>query len=245
MVFSHIMNSPPVVRVRSLEKVKVRPFVWPLVLGAVLMLTSASPTRGQDKPADSQSRFRTYLAMEYIYQDFPDDFDGFSFYSDGINLYTVPTLSAGNGFRVSLGFREPRFGFEVSYQTSSHTTDWLGIPGKARHHEVGADAKRYLFPGGWVQPYGKVGLLLHFLVLDEGAIDLETDSLDTVREMYGGGIGLRLAGGLRVNITGTLGLRGEAEFRVGRFRTLAGRTINTLSASNLVFSAGMVYTFKR
>ena len=224
---------------------KIRPSVWPFVLGVVLMLAPALSTWGQDKPADSLPRFRTYLAVEYVYQDFPDDFDGYSFYSDGINLYTVPAMSPGNGFRISLGFRESRFGAEVSYQTSSHTTDWLGIPGKARHHEVGADAKRYLFPGGFIQPYGKIGLLLHFLVLKDGAIDLETDSLNTVREMYGGGIGLRLAGGLRINFTSALGLRSEAEYRVGRFRTLAGRTINTLSASNWVFSAGMVYTFKR
>lgn len=223
----------------------IRPTGWPLVLGLVLMLAQVSSVWGQDSLSNSQPRFLTYVALEYIHQDFPDDFDGFSFYSDGILLYTVPTLEAGDGFRVSVGFREPRFGFEVSYQTSSHATNWLGILGEARHHEVGADAKRYLFPGGSIQPYGKAGLLLHFLVLSEGAIDLETDSLNLVREMYGGGIGLRLAGGLRLNFTNDLGLRTEAEFRLGRFRTLAGRTIGTLSASNWVFSAGMVYTFKR
>ena len=224
---------------------KTRLSNWPLVLSVILMLVPALSTWSQDKPDDSNPRFRTYLALEYIHQDFPDDFDGFSFYSDGINLYTVPTVSSGDGFRISLGFREPRFGVEVSYQTSSHITNWLGEPGKARHHEVGADAKRYLFPGSIVQPYGKIGLLLHFLVFPEGAIDLETDSLDTVREMFGGGIGLRLAGGIKLNITGDVGLRGEAEYRLGRFRTLAGRTIGTLSASNWVFSAGMVYTFVR
>jgi len=225
--------------------VKTHLNAWPLVMGVILILAPVSPTRSQDKPFDGVPRFRTYIAADYIYQDFPDDFDGFSFYSDGINLYTVPKLAAGNGFRIGLGFRDQRFGAEASYQMSTHATEWLGITGEAIHHEVGADARGYLFPGGPVQPFGKIGLLLHFLVLKEGAIDLETDSLDTVREMYGGGIGLRLAGGLRLNFTGSVAMRSEAEFRVGRFRTLAGRTINTLSASNWVFSAGLVYTFAR
>lgn len=209
------------------------------------MLVSTFPVLGQDEPADNPPRFRTYISLDYAYQDFPDDFDGFSFYSEGINLYTVPTVSSGDGVRLSLGFRDSRYGGEISYRTTSHTTDWLGIHGKARHHEIGADAKRYLFPGGVVQPYGKIGLLLHFLVLEDGAIDLASDSLDTIREMYGGGIGLRMAGGVRINFTGDIGMRGEAEYRLGRFRTLAGRTINTLSASNWIFSAGMVYTFKK
>lgn len=224
---------------------KPRSPAWPFVLSVILMLVSTFPVLGQDEPADSTPRFRTYIALDYAYQDFPDDFDGFSFYSEGINLYTVPTVSSGDGVRLSLGFRDSRYGGEISYRTTSHTTDWLGIHGKARHHEIGADAKRYLFPGGVVQPYGKIGLLLHFLVLEDGAIDLASDSLDTIREMYGGGIGLRMAGGVRINFTGDIGMRGEAEYRLGRFRTLAGRTINTLSASNWIFSVGMVYTFKK
>lgn len=224
---------------------KPRSLVWPFVLGVIFMLVSTFPVFGQDEPADSLPRFRTYISLDYAYQDFPDDFDGFSFYSEGINLYTVPTVSSGDGVRISLGFRDSRYGGEISYRTTSHTTDWLGIHGKARHHEIGADAKRYLFPGGVVQPYGKIGLLLHFLVLEDGAIDLASDSLDTIREMYGGGIGLRVAGGVRINFTGDIGMRGETEYRLGRFRTLAGRTINTLSASNWIFSVGMVYTFKK
>ncbi len=194
---------------------------------------------------DTKPRFRTYLAIDLARQSLPGDFDGYSFYSDGINLYTVPTLDPGTGFRISLGFRDNRIGGEVSYTTTTHNTDWLGITAEARHNEVGADLIYFLFPGSFVQPYGKIGLLLHFLVLPDGAIDLESDSLATLREMYEGGVGLRMGTGVNIKLTDSFGLRGEAVYRLGRFRTLAGRKINTLSATNFIFSAGLVYTFKR
>ncbi len=174
-----------------------------------------------------------------------DEFDGYSFYSDGINLYTVPKLESGTGFRASLGFRRPRYGAEVSYTTTTHDTKWHDIRDRARHHEIGADVKYWLVPDGVLQPYGTAGLMLHFLVLKNGAIDLVPDTLVTVRENYNGGIGLRFKGGIRIRITQSVALRSEAAFRIGRFRTLSGRAINAIAASGWVFSAGLVYTFEK
>jgi hypothetical protein len=164
---------------------------YTLILFPFLLLLSASVrTQGvePESPGDSV-RFRTYLAIEYVQQSMPDGFDGWSFYSDGINLFTVPRLEAGSGLRISLGFRKRHLGGEVSYTTTSHQTTWLGIQDRARHHEVGANAKGYLNPDGLLQPYGTVGLLLHFLVARNGGFDLETEL--PVRETFGGGIQFR------------------------------------------------------
>ncbi len=218
---------------------------YTLILFPFFLLLSASVrTQGvePESPGDSV-RFRTYLALEYVQQSMPDGFDGWSFYSDGINLFTVPRLEAGSGLRISLGFRKRHLGGEVSYTTTSHQTTWLGIQDRARHHEVGANAKGYLNPDGLLQPYGTVGLLLHFLVARNGGFDLETEL--PVRETFGGGIGLRAGGGLRLRISSALALRSEAGYRIGRFRTLAGRSINSFSAGGWNFSAGVIHTFKR
>ncbi|MCK4460236.1 MAG: hypothetical protein KAW46_00445 [candidate division Zixibacteria bacterium] len=217
-----------------------------VLIPTFLLLSASARTQGVEtgSPGDSV-RFRTYVALEYVEQSMPDGFDGWSFYSDGINLFTVPKLEAGSGLRVSLGFRKRHLGGEVSYTTTSHQTTWLGIQDRARHHELGANAKGYLNPNGLLQPFGMVGLLLHFLVLNNGAIDLDSDSLITVRETFGGGIGLRVGGGLRLRISSTLALRSEAGYRIGRFRTLAGRRINSFSAGGWNFSTGVIHTFKR
>jgi len=215
-----------------------------LLFPAILLLAVWFPTAQARtlKPGDPVG-YRTYLSVELFQQTMSDEFDGYSFYSDGINLYTIPKLETGSGFRVALGFRQRKIAVEAAYATTSHETNWLGRVDKARHHELEAVVAGYLNPDGLFQPFGDVGLVLHFLVAQRGGLDLETEL--PVRETFSGGLGLRLGGGILMKIAPEIALRGELAYRVARFRTLAGRSFNTISANTPVFAAGLVYTFAR
>jgi len=209
----------------------------------LLISTGGSAAAARTLSPGDPVGFRTYFAVELVQQPMSDEFDGYSFYSDFINLYTIPKLQTGSGVRVSLGFRQRRLAVEAYYATTSHRTLWLDRRDKARHHELGAGVTGYLNPDGVFQPYATAGLLLHFLVAKKGGLDLETEL--PVRETFGGGLGLRIGGGLGLKITREWALRGEAAYRVAGFRSLAGRDIHTIPASTLVLSTGIVYTFAR
>lgn len=114
-------------------------------------------------------------------------FDGATLYRkvNGDELLILPRLDKKTMVRAVGGFRSKRGAFEMSYDQTKHTGEFLGVPGvEATFHAVNFDERIFLLTRGRIQPYGLLGGSLPWLTIKDGSF-LAPDFGDASFRGYG------------------------------------------------------------
>jgi len=142
-------------------------FGFPFVL-----LALASPAWSQEQSGFAKQG--TYVGVSAA-PGFTFDgvtFDGASYYrkENGDEILILPHLDKKTLVRAVGGFRARRGAFEMSYDQTNHTGEFLGVPGvEATFHAVNFDERIFMLTRGRIQPYGLLGGSLPWLTIKDGS----------------------------------------------------------------------------
>jgi hypothetical protein len=137
-----------------------------------IFLALAAPAWSQEQPGFAKEG--PYVGVSAV-PGFTLDgltFDGATYYKkeNGEEILILPRLDKKTMVRAVGGFRAKHGAFEMSYDQTKHTGEFLGIPGvEAIYHSVNFDERIFPLTRGRIQPYGLLGGSLPWLTIKDGS----------------------------------------------------------------------------
>lgn len=115
-----------------------------------------------------------------------ETFDGMTAYQKvgGEEIIILPRLDKRTMIRAILGYRAPKYGFEFSYDRTSHDGTFFDEPVDATFQAINVDARYFFVTSGRFQPHVLVGGSFPWLRVKDGSF-LDPDVGDARFRGYG------------------------------------------------------------